>query len=104
MAMRRKGEAMLEQIIRRKDATVAEGDAWLTIRRAVPGDGPALEQLAALDSSSVPAAPVLVAEVGDEVGAAASLQALPAVAAPFGRTTELVWVMMERARRERRRP
>jgi hypothetical protein len=104
MAIRRRGEAMLEQIIRRKDTSTAVEDARLTIRRAVPGDGPALEQLAALDSGSVPAAPVLIAEIGDEVWAAVSVRDLSAVADPFRPTAELVWVMMERARRERRRP
>jgi hypothetical protein len=104
MIVRRKSEAMLEQIIRRRDAVAADGDARLTIRHAGPGDGPSLERLAVLDTAPVPAGPVLVAEVGDELWAAVSVSDLSAVADPFRPTAELVWVMQERARRERRRP
>jgi hypothetical protein len=104
MTVRRKSEAMLEQIIRRRDAVAADGDARLTIRHARPGDGAALERLAVLDTAPVPTGPVLVAEVGDELWAAVSVSDGSAVADPFRPTAELVWVMQERARRERRRP
>jgi hypothetical protein len=35
----------------------------VTIRPAVPGEGPAVARLAALDSARVPAGPLLLAEI-----------------------------------------
>lgn len=71
----------------------------LTIRMAVSADAAALSRLAELDSAPPPK-PVLmlVAEVGGELRAALPLGGGPAIADPFRRTTELVAMLVERAR------
>ena len=76
----------------------------LRIRQARGTDAAALERLAALDSSHAPAGDVLVAEVGDELWAALSLDDGHAVADPFDPTGELVALMLERGRQLRRSP
>jgi hypothetical protein len=75
----------------------------LTIRQATPSDEPALEQLAALDSSRPLHSPVLVGEVGDELWAAVSLDDFAVVSDPFRPSGELAFVLVERARQLRRR-
>jgi len=71
----------------------------LTIRMAMPADAAALNRLAQLDSAPPPE-PVrtLVAEVGDELRVALSLDGGPAIANPFQRTAELVAILRARAR------
>jgi len=60
------------------------------IRRSASGDRAALEQLAALDSRPLPAGAFLLAEVRDELVAAASLTADDEpMADPFRRTAEI---------------
>ena len=82
----------------------------LTIRLAVPADGPALGRLAQLDSAPAPQpVPMLVAEVGGELCAALPLDGGRAIADPFRPTAELVAILGERARQlapppARRRP
>jgi hypothetical protein len=93
---------MLDQLLRAKDAAVPTPGARLTIRTSGPGDAAAIRRLAQLDSSSVPAEPVLLAEVGGEPWAAVSLADGSAVADPFRPTAELVLVMIDRARELRR--
>jgi hypothetical protein len=81
--------------------------AALTIRHLEPGDVEALRNLAQLDSSRAPAGETLVAQVGEELWAAISVEDFHAVADPFRPTGELVFVLTERARqlrRMRRRP
>jgi hypothetical protein len=62
----------------------------LTIRFARPDDGAALGVLAQLDSASVPAGPVLLAETGGRVLAALSLSDGASVADPFEPTAQVL--------------
>ncbi|MFL5824458.1 MAG: hypothetical protein ACJ764_13575 [Solirubrobacteraceae bacterium] len=66
------------------------GEPPITIRRAYPDDARALRRLAALDSSVVPAEPLLVAEVEGELRVAVSTADLHAIADPFFRTAHIV--------------
>ncbi len=72
-------------------------DAAIAIRRNRPEDQLALARLADLDSSSVPAAPMLVAEVDGRLRAALSLRDGSAIADPFHRTASLVALLRARA-------
>jgi hypothetical protein len=70
-----------------------EGDARhnpITIRRAGPGDAPELKRVAGLDSSNVPAAPMLLADVRGEVRAAVSLADGTVIADPFHGTGAII--------------
>lgn len=62
----------------------------ITIRRATADDAAALRRVADLDSSDVPAAPVLLAEIDSEVRAAMSLVDGALVADPFHCTAVIV--------------
>lgn len=62
----------------------------VTIRPAHPDDASALWRLAALDSSSMPAHPLLVAEAGGEIRVAVSVADLRAIADPFVPTAHIV--------------
>ena len=65
--------------------------ATITIRPAYGDDERALRRLAALDSApQVPPAPLLIAEVDDELRAAMSLQDGSVIADPFHPTLDLV--------------
>lgn len=68
----------------------------LTIRMAYPDDREALERLATLDSRPLPAEPLLVAEVDDELWAAVSLPDGDAVADPFRPSGVLVGLLHAR--------
>jgi hypothetical protein len=80
----------------------------LTIRYATAADAVALDRLAQLDSSAVPAGPQLVAEADGQLIAAISARDGRAVADPFTRSGEAVSLLRRRAvqlastRRERR--
>jgi hypothetical protein len=74
----------------------------LTLRHALPADADELDRLAQLDSRRAPRGVVLVAEVGDELWAAVSLDDMHAVADPFRPTGELVALLVARARQLRR--
>jgi hypothetical protein len=71
----------------------------VVIRAARGSDGPALRRLAELDSRPVPAGEVLIAETGDEVVAALSLETGARVADPFRRTADVVDLLAYRARK-----
>jgi hypothetical protein len=73
----------------------------LTIRVADTADGLALRRLAVLDSSDPPTGEVLVAEVGDELWAALSIDSGEAVADPFRPSGDLVELLRFRAERMR---
>jgi hypothetical protein len=70
----------------------------VTIRFAAPDDGPALARLAALDSSTVPAGPLLLGEVDGELWAAAAVHGGAAIADPFRPSGPLVDLVQARAR------
>ena len=55
----------------------------ITVRPAYADDATAIHRLAALDSSAVPASPMLLAEVDGELRAALSLADGSAIADPF---------------------
>jgi hypothetical protein len=80
----------------------------LTIRPAAAADAEALRRLAQLDSAPTPApAPMLIAEVADELRAAMPLYGGRPLADPFHPTAELVALLTERTRQiapPRRRP
>jgi hypothetical protein len=75
----------------------------LTIRPAAPTDTAALAHLAALDSSDVPAEPVLVADLGGRLVAAVSVEDGAAIADPFTRSADAVELLRSRARQVTRR-
>jgi hypothetical protein len=72
-------------------------DAAIAIRPNRPEDELALARLAQLDSSSVPAAPMLVLEVDGQLRAALSLRDGAAIADPFHRTAPLLALLTARA-------
>jgi hypothetical protein len=71
----------------------------ISIRLATPDDASALARLAVLDSSVVPADPVLLAEREDQLQAALGLHDGSVVADPFVPTAELVALLRTRAER-----
>jgi hypothetical protein len=73
----------------------------VVIRAARGSDGPALRRLSELDSRPIPAGDLLVAETGDEVVAALSVETGDRVADPFRRTADVVDLLAYRARRLR---
>jgi hypothetical protein len=75
----------------------------VTIRPAYPDDALALARLADLDDARVPPGRVLVAEVGGELWAAASLDGDGAIADPFRPSGELLRALRARARARARR-
>jgi hypothetical protein len=70
----------------------------LTIRLAGPEDAGALALLAALDSSRVPAGPLLLAEVDGDLWAAVAVHGGHAIADPFRPSGPLVELLQARAR------
>jgi hypothetical protein len=71
----------------------------LTIRRATAADEFAVRRLSALDSAFPPTGDVLLAEMGDELWAALSLDTGHAVADPFRPSGDLVDLLRFRAER-----
>jgi len=76
----------------------------LTIRRATAADAVALDRLAQLDSSTLPAAPQLVAESDGRVIAAVSTSNGAAIADPFVRSADAVALLRRRVRQLRPAP
>jgi hypothetical protein len=62
----------------------------VTVRRALPEDGPALQRLASLDSTHLPAGETLLAARGGRLLAALSIETGAVAADPFAPTAELV--------------
>ena len=79
-------------------------DITISIRLATPDDEPALARLAALDSRTVPAGQVLLAERDGELQAALSLAGGATLADPFVPTAELLALLRVRATRLAPRP
>ena len=75
---------------------------WVTLRPARAADTTDLELLAALDSARMLEGEVIVAELGDRVVAAMSLDRGSVIADPFVRTTALVALLEVRGRQLRR--
>ena len=75
--------------------------APLRIRQARHTDAAALERLAALDSSHAPSGDVLLAEMGDELWAALSLDDGHTVADPLRPSADAVLILAERGRQLR---
>jgi hypothetical protein len=71
----------------------------LTIRRATADDAFALRRLATIDSAYPPTGEVLLAEMGNELWAAVSVDTGAAVADPFRPSADLVELLRFRARR-----
>jgi hypothetical protein len=69
----------------------------LTIRRATTADEFSVRRLAVLDSSSPPTGDVLLAEMGDELWAALSMDTGAAIADPFRPSRDLVELLRLRA-------
>jgi len=69
----------------------------LTIRRATAADASAVRRLAELDSAFPPTGDVLLAEMGDELWAALSVDTGAAVADPFRPSADLVDLLRLRA-------
>jgi hypothetical protein len=69
----------------------------LTIRRATAADASAVRRLAALDSAFPPTGDVILAEMGDELWAAVSVDTGAAVADPFRPSGDLVDLLRLRA-------
>jgi hypothetical protein len=67
----------------------------VTIRPAYPTDVRALHRLAGLDSSVVPAEPLLVAEVDGELRVAVSMSDGAAIADPFVPTVHVVQMVRD---------
>ena len=76
----------------------------LTIRSATAADSIALARLAELDSATVPAEPVFVAELGDHLIAAVSARDGAAIADPFTRSADAVEILRRRAKQVTARP
>ena len=72
-------------------------DVAIVIRLSRPEDERALEQLAGLDSASVPPAPMLVAETDGKLRASMSLRDGRVIADPFHRTAPYVALLTARA-------
>ena len=87
--------------VERTDMTPIATSPSVLIRAARGSDGPALETLAALDSATVPAGALLVAEAGGELVAALSAATGERIADPFRRTADVVELLELRADRAR---
>jgi hypothetical protein len=92
---------MLSSLNRRNPIATAREVAPLTIRTATVADVAAVATLAELDSSSAPRGDVLLAQVGDELWAALSVDDGHAVADPLRPSAEAVHVLAERRRQLR---
>ena len=73
----------------------------ITIRLAAAADEAAIRRLAVLDSAFPPTGEVLLAEAGDELWAAVSVDTGHAVADPFRPSADLVELLRLRAARLR---
>jgi hypothetical protein len=87
---------MFNQLTARKQVPVTHSP--LRIRQAGHTDAAALERLAALDSSYAPRGDVLLAEVGEELWAAFSLEDGHAIADPLRPSADAVLILGQRAR------
>lgn len=75
----------------------------IEIRPATEDDRDQLRRLAQLDSASLPAGPLLVAESDGTIRAALALESRKSIADPFHRTAELVALLRTRAEHAEKR-
>ena len=87
---------MFNQLTQRKQ--ISGNQAPLRIRQAHNADADALARLASLDSSRAPRGDVLLAEVGDELWAAFSLEDGHHVADPMRPSADAVLMLAQRGR------
>jgi hypothetical protein len=87
---------MFNQLTARKQIPVSRSP--LRIRQARLDDAAAVLRLAELDSSRVPSGDLLLAEVGDELWAAFSLEDGHAIADPLRPSADAVLILGQRAR------
>lgn len=88
-------------LLRRTSAVRAAGyrrSPAVTIRWATPSDAAAVELLSELDEAPVPAAPLLLAFVGDELWAACSPGTGALICDPFRPSAEVADLVRERGR------
>jgi len=76
---------------------VHDGPKRLTVRLAEPEDDGVLRRLASLDSSRLPAGPLLVGEISGGIQAAVPVMGGRGIANPFVRTAELMTLLELRA-------
>jgi hypothetical protein len=76
-------------------------DSTLTLRLATAADLPRVRRLAALDCARPPKAPVLIAELDEELCVAVSLVDFKAVADPFRHTDGIRALALARANQPR---
>src|SRR3954467_15108422 len=93
---------MNNQLTRRKE--IPAPAATLRIRQARPADAAALERLGGLGSSQVPVGDLLLAEVGDELWAAYSIENGAHIADPLRPSANAVLILAQRGAQLRRRP
>jgi len=79
-------------------ASAVGGRGTISIRRARPADGPALERLAALTDRRLPPEPLLVAEVDGELLAASPSGGGEVLSDPFRVTLDIVELLRLRSR------
>lgn len=91
------GKVLSVQRRKTRNGLPAIEGASITIRPAYADDQLALIRLAALDSSEVPSAPLLLAEVDGELRAALSLDDGGSIADPFFPTLHLLSLMRSHA-------
>jgi len=87
-------------ILPRRLTSVPTTGSWpdeVTIRRADAEDEPALARLAELDSRPPLTGPVLIAEVGGEIWAAAEIEGAWVLADPFRPSGEVALTVAQRA-------
>lgn len=102
------GRAWWRDLLRRKPTGARRAGSrsavgGVTIRRAFPDDEVALARLATLDATTMPEAPVLVAEVDGELWAAVSIHGRGEAADPFRPSAELLLLLADHARRMQRK-
>ena len=88
----------VKRAVRQLEEMVEPANRQISIHAVTDADRPAVERLAALDSSAVPTGDVLVAEVAGEPVAAIEVATGTTVADPFRRTADSVELLRARAR------
>lgn len=96
--LRRAADAYTRVHRRAQPERPVAGERSVTLRFGSPVDQRSLARLAALDSSTPPAQPILLAEVDGQLQAALALTDGTIVADPFRPTADLIELLRARAR------